>query len=270
VSPERVALFVPCYVDQFFPHVARATLELLERRGLAVDFPLQQTCCGQPMANAGFERDAVGAARHFVETFAEYEHIVAPSGSCVYFVRHHFDMLDQTDAVQHVRERTHELSQFLVDVLGVEDPGVSFPYRVGLHQGCHGLRGLRLGTSSELAAAGRQASNGGAAAEPAAEGALAAGPTRFLLERVDGLELVELDRTDECCGFGGMFSVTEEAVSVRMGSDRVQDHIRNDAAVITSADMSCLMHLDGIIRRQSLPIRVMHLAEILNGEPVQA
>ena len=251
----HVALFVPCYVDQFFPHVARATLELLERHGLTVDYPLQQTCCGQPMANAGFEQDALPTARHFVRTFADYDHVVAPSGSCVHYVRMHFDVLEQTAAVRRVRERVYELGQFLVEVLGVGDPGVSFPHRVGLHPGCHALRGLRLGMSSELGGAG------GRAADGAGHGA-----TRSLLQRVEGLELVELDRSDECCGFGGLFCVTEEAVSARMGLDRVMDHCRNGAEVLTGGDMSCLMHLDGIIRRQGLPIRVMHLAEILNGE----
>lgn len=245
----RVALFVPCYVDQFYPHVARATLELLERHGLTVEFPLEQTCCGQPMANAGCERHALETARLFVRTFAEYDHVVAPSGSCVHFVRHHYDVLDQTEDVRRVRERTYELCHFLTDVLKIEDPSVSFPHSVGVHVGCHAQRGLRLASSSEI--------------DPRLSGAM-----RTLLERVDGIELIELDRTDECCGFGGLFCVTEEAVSTRMGLDRVRDHESHGAEVITSGDMSCLMHLDGIIRRQGLPVRVMHVAEILNGAEV--
>jgi len=246
-----VALFVPCYVDQFFPHVARATLELLERHGLTVEFPLEQTCCGQPMANAGCERDAFETARNFVRAFAGYEHIVSPSGSCVHYVQRHYDVLEQTDDVRRVRASTYELCQFLVEELKVEDPGVSFPHRVGVHVGCHAQRGLRLASSSEIS--------------PHPVGVM-----RSLLERVDGIELIELDRTDECCGFGGSFCVTEEAVSSRMGLDRVRDHERHGAEVITSGDMSCLMHLDGVIRRQGLPIRVMHVAEILNGTQVVA
>ena len=242
----RVALFVPCYVDQFYPQVARATLELLERHGATVEFPDAQTCCGQPMANAGCERDALAAARHFVDVFGDFDHVVAPSGSCVHFVRHHYDMLDQTTAVSRVRNHVWELCQFLVEVLGIDDPGVTFPHRVGVHIGCHAQRGLGLATTSEITGT-------------------STGVMRTLLERVRGIELVDLDRVDECCGFGGTFAVTEAAVSVRMGLDRVRDHERHGAEVITSGDMSCLMHLEGIIRRQRLPIRVMHVAEILNG-----
>jgi L-lactate dehydrogenase complex protein LldE len=244
--PQRVALFVPCYVDQFYPQVARATLALLERHGLVVEFPPGQTCCGQPMANAGCERDAVATARGFVRAFAGYDYVVSPSGSCVYHVRHHYDRLAQTDETRRVRDAVYELCQFLVEVLGVSDPGVAFPHRVGLHMGCHAQRGLRLAGSTEI-------------------GGSPSGAMRGLLERVAGLTLIDLDRPDECCGFGGTFCVTEEAVSARMGLDRVGDHARHGAEVITSGDMSCLMHLDGIIRRQRLPIRVLHVAEILSG-----
>jgi L-lactate dehydrogenase complex protein LldE len=242
----RVALFVPCYVDQLYPRVARATLELLERHGLTVEFPPSQTCCGQPMANAGCERDSLETARGFVRAFAGYDFVVSPSGSCVYHVRHHYDVLEQTDTVRDVRGRVYELCQFLVEVLQVRDPDVAFPHRVGVHVGCHAQRGLRLANSSEI-------------------GGSAGGMMHTLLERVRGIELIDLDRPDECCGFGGVFSVTEEAVSARMGLDRVRDHVRHGANVITSGDMSCLMHLEGIVRRQHLPIRVMHVAEILSG-----
>jgi L-lactate dehydrogenase complex protein LldE len=242
----KVALFVPCYVDQFYPRVARATLELLEKQGLKVEFPLAQTCCGQPLANAGGEDYALAVYRHFVETFAGYEYIVSPSGSCVYHVRHHFARAEQTPEVQHVRARTYELCQFLSEVIGVEGFDFAFPHRVGLHIGCHAQRGLRLAQSSELSDEW-----GGVASS--------------LLKRIKGLELVELDRRDECCGFGGTFCVTEEAVSVRMGLDRVLDHQRHEVEVLTGSDMSCLMHLEGIIRRHRIPIKVMHIAEILNG-----
>jgi len=242
----RVALFVPCYVDQLYPQVARATLALLERHGVEVEFPASQTCCGQPMANAGCERDALETARGFVRAFAGYDYVVSPSGSCVYHVRHHYDVLEQTEEVRQVRSRVYELCQFLVEVLRVEEPGVAFPHRVGVHVGCHALRGLRAARSSEL-------------------GGQPDGAMRALLERVRGIELVDLDRIDECCGFGGVFAVTEEAVSARMGLDRVMDHARHGAEVITSGDVSCLMHMEGVIRRQGLPLRVLHVAEILNG-----
>ena len=267
----RVALFVPCFMDQLRPRSARAALELLERLGVEVEFPLAQTCCGQPMANAGCEREAIAVCRHFAAVFGGYDYVVCPSASCVRHVRHHYDVLEQTAAVRHVRERTLELCQFLVEVLRVESLDVEFPHRVGLHHGCHGLRGLRLGRASELggscegdwAGGARGTSDGGAHAEPGPTDP--GGPAARLLRMVRGLTLAELDRPDECCGFGGTFSVTEDAVSARMGQDRVADHLRHGVEVVASADASCLMHLEGVIRRRQLPMRVMHVAEILAG-----
>lgn len=242
----KVALFVPCYVDQFYPQVGIASLRLLQKLGVTVDFPAQQVCCGQPMANAGCEQDAIPVYKNYVQTFADYDYIVAPSGSCVYHVRKHFNILEQTPDVTHVRNRTLELVQFITEVLGVTTIDAEFPYRVGYHLSCHGQRGLRLANDSELT--------------PVRDG-----QTRRLLTQVKGLELIELDRYDECCGFGGLFCISEAAVSARMGTDRVGDHIRNGAQVIAGGDVSCLMHLEGIVRRQKLPVRVMHVAEILNG-----
>jgi L-lactate dehydrogenase complex protein LldE len=242
----KIALFLPCYVDQFYPRVGIATLRLLEKLGCDVEYPLEQTCCGQPMANSGCERDAVETSRHFVRTFGAYEYVVAPSGSCVYHVRKHYDLLEQTETVRRVRQRTLELSEFLLDVLRIERLDSVFPHRVGLHQSCHGLRGLHLGAPSERMDHRRN-------------------NAELLLRMVDGLELATLERYDECCGFGGTFSITEPEVSVKMGLDRLADHERHDVEVLTSADMSCLMHLEGLARRKGSGIRVMHLAEILNG-----
>ncbi|GAB3493042.1 (Fe-S)-binding protein [Spirosoma knui] len=198
------------------------------------------------MANAGCEAESIPVYQNYVRTFADYDYIVAPSASCVYHVRKHFNIIDQTPAVKHVRERTFELVQFLTDVLGVTSLDTEFPYRVGLHQSCHGQRGLRLATDSELT--------------PVRDGHISR-----LLKQVRGLELIELDRYDECCGFGGAFCVSEAAVSARMGQDRVDDHVKNGAQVITGGDVSCLMHLEGIVRRRKLPVRVMHVSEILIG-----
>jgi L-lactate dehydrogenase complex protein LldE len=242
----NVALFIPCYVDQFYPQVGIATMRLLEKVGVQATFPMEQTCCGQPMANAGCERDSIPVYQNYVRTFADYDYIVAPSGSCVYHVRKHFNIIEQTPAVKHVRERTFELVQFLTDVLGVTELEAEFPYRVGIHQSCHGQRGLRLASDSEMS--------------PIRDGKL-----NQLLRQVKGLELVDLKRYDECCGFGGAFCVSEAAVSGRMGQDRVQDHVQSGAQVITGGDMSCLMHMEGIVRRQKLPVRVLHVAEILTG-----
>ncbi|RMG60410.1 MAG: (Fe-S)-binding protein [Bacteroidetes bacterium] len=243
----RVALFVPCYIDQLYPQVAIATLELLQKLGVQVEVPRDQTCCGQPMANTGCESASRATMRHFVETFARYDYVVGPTGSCVYHVRQHYDILDQTEAVTQVRTRIYDLVQFLSEVVDLPDRFENaFPYRVGLHLSCHGLRGMRMAQSSERVAP----------------------PFSMigdLLARVPGLELVELNRRDECCGFGGTFAVTQAAVSTRMGQDRLDDHQGQGAEVLTGGDMSCLMHLEGLIRREKRPLRVLHIAQILNA-----
>ena len=207
----RVALFVPCYVDHLAPEVGLATAELLEAYGCEVEFPEAQACCGQPMANLGCRAEARPLALRFAKVFAaeRYEHIVAPSGSCVAMVRHHYAELAhnvrEREALEEVGARTLELCEFLVDVLGVEAIEGRYPHRVGLHQGCHGLRELRLGTPSE-------------SAQPHFS------KVERLLSSIEGLELTELERRDECCGFGGTFAALEEAVSVGMGRDRLADH----------------------------------------------
>lgn len=242
----KVGLFVPCYIDQFYPQVAVATMELLQKLGCEVGFPLNQTCCGQPMANSGCEMEAASTAKLFVENFKNYDYIVGPAASCVYFVKKHFNILEQTPDVIKVRKSTYDLSEFLIDVLKINKIDAIFPHKVGLHTSCHGQRGMRLAQSSEIV--GEDYSK-----------------QKQLLRMVEGLELIELDRKDECCGFGGTFCVSEEAVSAKMGKDRVADHERNGAEVLTGGDVSCLMHLEGIIRRQNTNIKVLHLAEILNG-----
>jgi len=242
----RVGLFIPCYVDQFYPHVAIATLQLLERGGCTVEYVRDQTCCGQPLANSGYESAALEAGRNFVRNFSGFDHVVTPSGSCCYHVRHHFDVLDQTQEVIHVRNSVYELGEFLADVLQADFSHVRFPYRTGLHSGCHGLRGLRSGSSSELQVTPFSKVGG-------------------LLKTVRDLELVTLTRTDECCGFGGTFAVKEADVSVSMGNDRLGDHRSAGAQVIAGTDVSCMMHLDGLNRRNASPLRIVHYAEILNG-----
>ncbi|MEO0731235.1 MAG: (Fe-S)-binding protein [Bacteroidota bacterium] len=241
-----VGLFIPCYIDQFYPKAGIATLELLEKLGCTIVFPREQTCCGQPLANSGMEKEARPIYEHYVKTFAEFDYVVCPSGSCVHHVRHHYDVLEQTPAVVHLREKTYELADFLVNVLQVEKINAHFPHRVGIHNSCHGLRGLRLGQGSERV--GEDFSY-----------------YKYLLSMVNGIELVTLERTDECCGFGGTFSVSEPELSTKMGRDRMADHLKNGSEVITSGDMSCLMHLEGLIRREEKPLRVMHVAEILNA-----
>lgn len=244
---ERVALFIPCYIDQFYPHVGVATLGILQKLGLNVFYPLKQTCCGQPLANSGAEKKAIKTYLNFVRNFQDFDYIVSPSGSCVYHVRKHYNILEQTDEVKKVRQSTYELCEFLIDILKVDNFNAYFPKKVGLHQSCHGLRGLQLGTPSELII--KRYSK-----------------VRQLLSKVKGIELVDLDREDECCGFGGTFSIFEPDVSVKMGRMRIEDHETKGVEVITATDMSCLMHLEGLIRREKKTIKIMHIAEILNSE----
>jgi L-lactate dehydrogenase complex protein LldE len=243
----KAALFVPCYVDALFPEVGIATLELLERLGVTVEYPLDQTCCGQPMANSGCEKDAAGAEALFVKNFAGYDYIVTPSGSCTHHVRENLTAIPQTRQVQEVRRSVYELVEFLHDVLGVRDfPWASFPHAVGLHNGCASLRALRTASASEIHERGFS--------KPLA-----------LLSRVKGIRFVAPDRPDECCGFGGTFSVFEEPVSAAMGYDKVRDHARAGAEYIVSADMSCLMHQKGCAERLGLPVKFIHIAQVLNG-----
>ncbi|MBC7902095.1 MAG: (Fe-S)-binding protein [Gemmatimonadaceae bacterium] len=240
----NVGLFIPCYVDQFYPGVAIATLQLLEKFGCRVTYPPGQTCCGQPMANSGYEHLSDSCSTLFVKNFSSFDYIVCPSGSCTLHIKDHLNDDASAANAGNIRKRIYELSEFMTDILKVEKLSACFPFKVGLHQSCHGQRGLYISQMSELVA------------EPFSK------PGR-LLQMVDGLELVSLGRSDECCGFGGTFCVAEEAVSVKMGKDRVDDHLKNKVEVITGADMSCLMHMEGILKRQKSTVRVMHIAEIL-------
>ena len=243
----RIGLFVPCYIDAFFPEVGIATLGLLERFGHEVVYPLDQTCCGQPMANSGFNAYCADTEALFVRNFSGFDYVVAPSGSCVHHVRDNFDAIEQTDEVREVRARTFEIVEFLHDIQkAAAFPWARFPHRVGLHNSCGTLRALKHATPSE------------ARMPPFSK-------PMDLLSKVDGIEFVTPARPDECCGFGGTFSVFEEAVSARMGYDKVSDHARAGADYIVSADTSCLMHQKGCAERLGLPVKFMHIAEILNG-----
>ena len=249
----RTALYIPCYIDQCYPQVGMATVRVLERLGVAdLHFPVEQTCCGQPMANSGFTDATAPLAQRFVKIFKDYDAIVCPSGSCVAMVRQHYsEILGQSAELTQVQSRTFELSEFLTDVLGIMEVKGSFPHRVGLHNSCHGLRELRLAQDSERVGSDFN-------------------KTRQLLAGLDAITFSELSRPDECCGFGGTFAVSEEAVSVQMGLDRLEDHIQAGTEILTAGDMSCLMHLEGLIRRRKLNLRVMHFAEILDEAMTEA
>jgi len=243
----KVGLFIPCYVDQFYPNAGIATYQLLVKLGVDVTYPSGQTCCGQPMANSGFEHLTKDCNQLFVDNFEEFDYIVSPSGSCVLHIKDHLHTDKDEQKALVVRTKVYELVEFLVDILKVENLQSSFPHKVGLHQSCHGQRGLFLTQMTELVAP--------YFSKP-----------QQLLSQVKGLELIELSRTDECCGFGGTFCVVEEAVSSKMGKDRVKDHLDHGAEYITGADMSCLMHMEGILKRENSKVKVLHIAEILNAE----
>lgn len=246
----RVALFIPCYVDQLKPQVGLAALQVLRSVGIEPAYPEDQTCCGQPFLTAGEFDRASDLGRHFVEVFDDFDCIVTPSGSCAATLRGHLERFVPGTSAQRLAANTFELCEFLVaqearSLSPLAAAPSSFPYRVGLHPSCHALRDLRLGNPSETREPRR------------------IDPARALLTRIPELEFVDLTRPDECCGFGGLFSIEEEAVSSRMGLDRLSDHRRARAEVITSTDVSCLLHLEGLARKRGIPMRLMHVAEIL-------
>ncbi|MEV0694608.1 (Fe-S)-binding protein [Streptomyces sp. NPDC050388] len=241
----RVALFVTCVNDTLYPRTGRAVVALLSRLGVQVDFPLQQTCCGQAHYNTGYRHLTEPFARGYAEAFADYDYVVSPSGSCAAMIRDNYPRLGQraraegrgedlARAVAEAVPKTYELTEFLVDVLGVTDVGAYFPHTVTYHPTCHGLRMLGLGDRP-----------------------------RRLLEAVDGLELVDLPGAEECCGFGGTFAVKNDAVSAAMGADKVRNAESTGAEVLCAADNSCLMHIGGVLSRKSSPTRPVHIAEIL-------
>jgi L-lactate dehydrogenase complex protein LldE len=237
----RVALMVTCVNDAMFPETGRAVVDLLARVGVEVDFPEAQTCCGQPMVNTGYLDEAVPVVRTFVDAFAGYDAVVTPSGSCAGSARHQHRIVAEragdpglVRAVSEIGPRVHELSEFLVDVLGVTDVGASFPHRVTYHPTCHSLRLLGVGDRP-----------------------------RRLLEAVRGLTLVDLPAAEECCGFGGTFALKNADVSVAMGADKARHVRETDAEVLVAGDSSCLMHIGGLLSRQRSGVRVMHLAQVL-------
>ena len=241
VSELRVALFATCFNDTMWPETPKATVRLLERLGVTVEFPAEQTCCGQMLTNTGYGRDALPLVRRFVDVFGEYDAVVAPSGSCVGSVREQHPGIAEhagdgvlADRVAEVAPKVYELSEFLVDVLGVVDVGAYFPHRVTYHPTCHSLRMLRVGDR----------------------------PLR-LLRAVRGIDLVELPGAEECCGFGGTFAVKNADVSIAMGSDKARQVVGTGAEVLVAGDNSCLAHIGGILGRQRSGVRRMHLAEIL-------
>jgi L-lactate dehydrogenase complex protein LldE len=241
----RVALFITCVNDALYPRTGQAVVTLLRRLGVDVDFPTGQTCCGQMHYNTGYRHQAEPLARRFAETFADYDYVVTPSGSCAAMVRDVYPRMGERAYAEgagrelgrelaQVVPRTYELSEFLIDVLKTEDVGAYFPHRVTYHPTCHSSRLLKVGDR----------------------------PLR-LLRQVRGIDLVELPAKEECCGFGGTFSIKNPDVSAAMGADKARHAVDTGAEVLVAADNSCLMHIDGTLKRQRSGVRTMHLAEIL-------
>jgi L-lactate dehydrogenase complex protein LldE len=234
----RVQLFIPCFVDQLYPQTAFNMVKVLERAGVEVEYNTDQTCCGQPAFNAGFRGDARDVCTKFLKDFSGHDYVVAPSASCVGFVRNYyatlFDNSSLHNDVRDLQKRIFEFSSFLVNVLGVEDVGASLYGKATYHDSCAGLRECRIKE------------------EP-----------RKLLAHVKGLELLEMNDVETCCGFGGSFAVKFESISVAMADQKVNHALQTGADYIISTDLSCLMHLDGYIRHKEYPIRTMHIADVL-------
>ena len=224
----KVGLFIPCYINAVYPEVGIASYKLLRHVGVDVDYPMDQTCCGQPMANAGFEDEAARLALRMEEQFKNYDYVVGPSASCVAFVKeNHPHILEKRDHVCMNSKKIYDICEFLHDVVRPESLPAVFPHKVSIHN---------IPYYSKL---------------------------RDLLSLVKGIEVFEPKRVDECCGFGGMFAIEEPEVSTCMGQDKVKDHMSTGAEYITGADSSCLMHMEGVIKREKLPIKTIHIVQIL-------
>lgn len=235
----RVSLFVTCIIDQIFPKVGMAMVDVLERAGFEIDFPERQTCCGQPAYNSGYRAEAREVAKHFLSVFEGAEYIVVPSGSCTCMVAHHYEdlfkkepeWLEKAHAMEH---KVWEFSKFLLEVAHVEDVGARFDGTVTFHDSCHALREMRVKE----------------------------GPRR-LLSHVRGLTLKEMDKAEECCGFGGTFAVKFAEVSGGMARTKIDSILRTGADYVVSIDSSCLMQLQGALLRAGSSVKTVHLAEVL-------
>lgn len=241
-SVKQITLFVQCLVDGLYPEVGEAMLTLFRRLGIQVNCPMDQTCCGQPAFNAGHRKAARVAARRFIEIFEDAEWIVCPSGSCVNMVKNHYPDLFEDDAVwaeraTQVGRRTFELSQFLVDILEIEDMGAAYNGKITYHDSCHLLRGL------------------GVREQP-----------RHLIRQLKGAEFVEMKDPDRCCGFGGTFSVRYPGISTAMVDDKIRNIIASGADTVTGCDISCLMNIQGRLSRIGSPIKTLHIAQLLVGK----
>ena len=238
---KKATLFIQCLVDTIYPEVGEAMVEILRRQGVTLNCPTNQTCCGQPAFNSGYRREARAAARHFIQVFDNAEIIICPSGSCVNMVRHHYPQLFQAEPrwlqrAQALAARTYEFTEYLVDVLGVEDVGARYRGKVTYHDSCHLLRGI------------------GVKEQP-----------RALLRQVQGAEFIEMERSDQCCGFGGAFSVKYADISTALVREKVEFIAQSGADTVVGCDMGCLMNIQGMLSRMGSVVKVMHIAQILGS-----
>ncbi len=238
LRPMNVQLFIPCFVDQLYPQTAFNMVKVLEKAGCTVDYNTNQTCCGQPAYNAGYWEDARQVCGKFVNDFKGADYVVAPSASCVGFVRNYYPKLFDNSSfhndVKSLQKRTFELSEFLVDVLKVENTGAVLNGKATYHDSCAGLSECKIKEAP-----------------------------RKLLGNVKGLQLTEMNDVETCCGFGGTFAVKFEPISISMAEQKVTNAVATGAEYLISTDLSCLMHIDGVIRHKELSLKTMHLADVL-------
>src|SRR6266498_2894766 len=234
----NIQLFIPCFVDQLYPDTGFNMIKVLEKAGCTVTYNPSQTCCGQPAFNAGFWDDAKSVCSKFIKDFEGSDYIVAPSASCIGFVRNYYDKLFDNSSLHHdvtnIQERVYEFSEFMVKVLHVENVGAALKGKATYHDSCAGLRECKIKT------------------EP-----------RKLLANVKGLELIEMNDVETCCGFGGTFAVKFEAISIGMGEQKVENALATNAEYLISTDLSCLMHLDGYIKHKGYSLKTLHIADVL-------
>ncbi|MCM1093583.1 MAG: (Fe-S)-binding protein [Bacteroides sp.] len=244
----KVGYFVPCYVDMLAPQAAISSYELLKKLGLDVHYIERATCCGLPLTDMGYGKKSCKIEQNLINNLTGYDYIVIPSGICTDQMRNELTDIEQTPEVKHIRETSHDLVEFLHDIIQVKElPWAKFPHKVGLHNGCHSLRSLMQARPSELMIPDFS-------------------KTADLLNLVEGLEVAYATRRDECCGFGGTFSIWDESCSGQMGLDKVNDYVRNGIEYVTSADFSCLLHQSCVARKHHLPVKMYYIAEILNGD----
>lgn len=245
----KIGLFIPCYIDQLYPQIAIATFKLLKKLDLDIEYPTNQTCCGQPLYNSGCFEQCKPLAKKFIKLFEKYDYVVAPSGSCISMVKHNYEKLTNEQSV--LFDKSYELVEFLHDIVGIEKLekviDSDFTGTIGLHNSCHAHRELNLASRSELHE------------KPFSK-------IEILLSLVKHINIKKPKRVDECCGFGGTFSLNEAEVSTTMGNDRIQEHLENHVDYITGVDISCLMHMQGLIDRQNLNLKTIHISQILLGQ----